>query len=70
LTSVRAVVEELVAIVGTGIAPAFGVLPDRPAENEVAAVTEPAARQLGWRAATSLREGLRQTVEWHRAMLR
>lgn len=69
LTSVRTVVEELVATIGTEIAPAFGALPDRPAENEVAAITAPAAKLLGWQATTSLREGLHRTVEWYRGIL-
>jgi UDP-glucose 4-epimerase len=70
LTTVRAVVEEVVAIIGTGINPAFGALPDRPAENEIAAVTAPAADRLGWTATTSLADGLRETVEWHRTSFR
>lgn len=67
LTSVRAVIEELVSIVGNGIEPLFGALPDRPAENEIAADTAPAAARLGWQATTSLNEGLRKTIEWYRA---
>jgi len=69
LTSVRAVVEELVAGVGVDVDPAFGGLPDRPAENEVAAVTGPTVSHLGWQATTSLQDGLRQTVEWHRGRM-
>jgi len=67
LTSVRAVIEELVSIVGNGIEPVFGALPDRPAENEIAADTGPAAARLGWQATTSLKEGLRKTIEWYRS---
>jgi nucleoside-diphosphate-sugar epimerase len=70
LTSVRMVIEEVVSIVGNGIEPAFGALPDRPAENEIAADTGPAASQLGWQATTPLKEGLRKTVEWYRSALR
>jgi nucleoside-diphosphate-sugar epimerase len=67
LTSIRSVVEQVVALIGASIAPKFGVLLERPAENEIAAITEPAAQQLGWRATTSLENGLRQTIEWYRA---
>jgi nucleoside-diphosphate-sugar epimerase len=62
LTSVRAVVEELAAIVDGGVEPAFGVLADRPLEVAVAADTATAAARLGWTARTSLRQGLERTV--------
>jgi len=70
LMSVRTVIEELMPIVGNGIEPIFGALPDRPAENEIAADTGPAADRLGWRATTPLAEGLSKTVEWYRSALR
>ncbi|HWB46968.1 MAG TPA: NAD(P)-dependent oxidoreductase [Hyphomicrobiaceae bacterium] len=66
LTSARTVVERIAAEFGNRIAPKFGVLPDRPAENEVAADTGPAVAMLGWKATTSLEDGLRQTVAWYR----
>jgi UDP-glucose 4-epimerase len=66
LTSIRTVVEQIAAVTSSTIDPLFGVLADRPAENEIAAVTDPAAEQLGWCATTSLVDGLRQTVEWYR----
>jgi nucleoside-diphosphate-sugar epimerase len=66
LVPMRNVVERIVDIVGSDIKPDFGALPDRPNENTVAADTAAAAKYLGWRAQTSLDDGLRQTVEWYR----
>jgi nucleoside-diphosphate-sugar epimerase len=67
LVSIRGIVERLVAIVGTGTAPTFGALPDRPGENEMTANTTVAAELLDWKATTALDQGLQQTVAWHRA---
>lgn len=66
LTSVRDVALELAAIVGSGVEPAFGALPDRPREQEHFADIAGADRILGWRPRTSLRAGLERTVEWFR----
>lgn len=66
LTTVREVVEMLYAIVGAEGEPAFGSAPDRALEVVRAADTSEAAATLGWRAATSLEDGLRKTVEWYR----
>ena len=65
LVSVRAVAEEIAAIVGGGEL-RFGELADRPREEEPVAAPEPATSVLGWRAETPLRDGLRRTVEWYR----
>jgi nucleoside-diphosphate-sugar epimerase len=64
LVSLRSVVEQIAALVGTPIAPVFGALPDRaPERPRIAQVAE--ARRLlgGWQARVALDEGLRRTVE-------
>jgi nucleoside-diphosphate-sugar epimerase len=65
LVPMREVIERLVAIVGEDIEPHFGALPDRLNENTVAANTADAEKYFGWRAQTSLDEGLRETVAWY-----
>lgn len=65
LISQRRLVEMLVEVSGRSVAPLFGALPDRPHEHEVVANTGPASSALGWKAATSLEEGLLKTWNWH-----
>ncbi len=67
LVSVRSVVEELARVVGSGVSPRFGAVPDRPLEVERSADVATAEAVLGWRARMPLEEGLRQTVEWYRS---
>lgn len=64
LVSVGEVVETIARIAGVGVTPHQGTS-DRPLEGE--SVADPAsAAAIGWRPRTSLEEGLRRTVEWHR----
>jgi UDP-glucose 4-epimerase len=69
LTSVRGIVEQLVEIVGGGVQPAFGALPDRPFEQERAADTSFLSTRLGYQPTTSLHAGLEATVAWYREQL-
>jgi nucleoside-diphosphate-sugar epimerase len=67
LTSVREVVETIVGLLGPTVgAPAFGRVRVRPLEQEIDVDPEIAAAGLGWRARTSLVDGLRQTIDWYR----
>jgi nucleoside-diphosphate-sugar epimerase len=66
LVSVQAIVDQLTEIVGNGLKPLFGALPDRPLEQvRVADIVDTHAK-LGWKASISLETGLKQTVEWYR----
>jgi nucleoside-diphosphate-sugar epimerase len=68
LTAQRTVVETLIAVMGSQIAPQFGAIADRPREQEVVADTTPAFERLGWRATTSLEDGLRKTAAWYKTL--
>jgi UDP-glucose 4-epimerase len=63
VTTAREVVELLVDLLGTAVRPVFGALPDRPGERSHPAETRTARERLGWSATTSLRDGLRRTIE-------
>jgi nucleoside-diphosphate-sugar epimerase len=67
LTRTNDLVGRLVKISGSDIEPDFGALPDRPNENAITANVSVAEKRLGWRAATTLDDGLRQTVDWYRS---
>ena len=65
LHTVRHVVETIAGIVGTGVAPSFGSLPDRQAEVEAVADVAVTTRVCGWAPVTDLEEGLKRTVAWY-----
>jgi len=63
--TVRQVVETIAGIVGAGVAPRFGSLPDRPAEVEAVADVAETTRVCGWAPVTDLADGLKRTVAWY-----
>ena len=67
LISVRAIVEQLVAMMNSSVQPLFGAFPDRPLEPLRVANIAESQTKLGWRAMTPLEVGLLRTVEWYRA---
>lgn len=66
LTSIRALVEQIIEIIGVGATADFGALPDRAMEPERAADVDATERFLHWKPQKVLREGIEETVDWYR----
>ena len=66
--SIRRVVEQIAELIGNGVEPDFGALPDRPFEQERVADTTFMERAFCWRPGKSLRDGLDETVKWYKDM--
>lgn len=66
LTTIRAVVQQLVKLIGSQAEPIFDALPDRLMEQIRAADTASSFAKLGWEPLTSLEKGLETTVDWYR----
>jgi nucleoside-diphosphate-sugar epimerase len=66
LTTIRAVVEELVRLNGDRIQPVFGALADRPLEQVRVADIARSWSRMGWKPTISLQDGLERTVAWYR----
>jgi UDP-glucose 4-epimerase len=66
LVTIRALVEQLVPLVGGGAAPQFGARADRPFERHRVADLGAAHELLDWSPATPLPTGLARTVSWFR----
>jgi len=69
LVSIREIVQQLAKVIGNGIEPEFGALPDRPMEPTRTAQTADALARIGWKPQVTLQEGLQRTVDWYRAEL-
>lgn len=66
LISTGELVEKVCELMGGKVRPVFGALPDRPMEPVTAARSDETRRMLGWAPGTSLEDGLRRTIAWHR----
>ncbi len=67
LVTVRALVEQIVETMESDVEPAFGAIPNRPLDERVRkADVERTGELLGWRAHTTLEEGLEATIAWCR----
>jgi nucleoside-diphosphate-sugar epimerase len=64
--TVREVAERVAQIVGPAATLRFGAVPERRLEQMRVADTARTADAIGWRAVTSLDDGLRATVDWYR----
>lgn len=69
-TSVRDMVELLVELCGSTAQPVFGALPDRLDERSQIADIDSTRWLLDWEPMWSLRDGLVETIEWYRVMVR
>ena len=58
-------VKILMGIVNPEIKPKFGALNDRPMEQERTANVSETYRKIGWKAKTSLKTGLKNTIEYY-----
>jgi UDP-glucose 4-epimerase len=67
LASIRDVALTIADVIGSGLLPAFGAIPDRRGDRDLLADPNPARRYLGWTARTDLRTGIERTVAWHAA---
>jgi UDP-glucose 4-epimerase len=65
LTSVREIIEKIVEIMKPSGKPLFGALPDRHEEHTRLADTEYTFGKTGWRARTSLEEGLKKGIDYY-----
>jgi UDP-glucose 4-epimerase len=69
-TSMRDLTTLILSMLGDPITPEFGALPERPIEiPRMRADTAKTEQRLGWRAATTLEEGLARTIDWYRTAL-
>jgi len=66
---VRDIVERIVNLCASGARVQFGAASDRPFESARVADIDATRRRIGWRASTTIDEGLRRTVDWYRTQV-
>ena len=65
LSTIREVVERIVTGIDRRVDPIFGAIPDRLNEQIRVANAASSSAQIGWKATTSLEEGLKSTIDWY-----
>jgi UDP-glucose 4-epimerase len=68
-TTVHDIVDHLVKLTDSTIQPLYGALPDRPSEPVRVANIACTYDILEWQPQTSLENGLKQTIDWHKKYL-
>lgn len=66
METLRSVIERLVQMIDPAVVPAFGSVADRPFTDGRAADAAATEKVIGWRATTSLEQGLQRTIDWYR----
>lgn len=69
-TTIKDTVDRAADLVGAGVRPDFGAVPDRAEERAHVANIELARELLGWRPRVALDDGLRQTIASYRSPVR
>ena len=64
--TIRELVDQLCALMGAGVAPRYGALPDRPIEPLRVANIAESWRRIGWKPVVGLSDGLARTIAWYR----
>lgn len=63
--TIEYIVKLAMELIDPAVPPEFGSVSDRPMEQERNADIDETFRKIGWRAATSLRSGLQQTIDYY-----
>ena len=69
LTSIRDIIDQVLAILDSRVAAQYGAVADRPLERPHAAAIDDTMQLIGWRSTTPLHEGLSRTIAWYQVQL-
>ncbi len=66
LHTTRDIALQITRLIGDGVAPEFGAIPDRPLERIRQADVAQTQQLLGWSPSRDIATGLQQTIDWYR----